>query len=261
MATLPKPRYPAFGSGGPAVWPPPLRPWENRSPVVSASSSLLGLQAQAPVLPSEPLNPEPGIIAHLSVRLRQAGRLLRALAEWWMEADFRRRQVPVLVLALGVWGISAGSAWRSQESGTPLLSQRLANLHVEQARTAINAGITLPRQENRVAPAAPARGGSASLPQAAVGQSTAPQAASNVGGNLATLLAASLDSLFDAEPAQAEKVAGNPRRRVWVDMKTGLYYCPGASHYRLGGRSRGKVMTQKDAEYAYFQPATGASCR
>lgn len=261
MATLPKPRYPAFGSGGPAVWPPPLRPWENRNPVVSASSSLLGLQAQPPVLPSEPVNPEPGVIAHLSVRLTQAGGLLRALAEWWMEANFRSRQVPVLVLALGIWGMSASSAWKSQESGTPLLSQSLAHLQVQQARTAINAGITAPRQENRVVLAAPARAGSAPLPPPAAGQSTVPQAASNVSGNLATLLATSLDSLFDAEPAQAAKVAGNPRRHVWVDMKTGLYYCPRASYYGFGGRSRGKVMTQKDAEYAYFQPASGAPCQ
>lgn len=200
-------------------------------------------------------------MAHISVRLKQAGGLLRALAEWWMEADFRNRQVPVLVLALGIWGVSANSAWKSQEAGTPLLSQSLAQLHVQQARTAINAGRTPPRQENRAALAVPARAGSGPLPPPAAGQSTGPQAASNVSGNLVTLLAASLDSLFDAEPAHAEKVAGNARRHVWVDMKTGLYYCPKASSYGFGGRSRGKVMTQKDAEYAYFQPASGAACQ
>jgi hypothetical protein len=55
-------------------------------------------------------------------------------------------------------------------------------------------------------------------------------------------------------------VQGDPHRRVWVDMKTGLYYCPGADYYGYGGDTRGKVMSQKDAQYEYFQPATGAPC-
>ncbi|HEV2117867.1 MAG TPA: hypothetical protein VGR48_17665 [Terriglobales bacterium] len=54
---------------------------------------------------------------------------------------------------------------------------------------------------------------------------------------------------------------GNPRRHVWVDLKTGLYYCPGADYYGYGGRDRGKVMSQRDAEYEYFQSASGAPCR
>jgi hypothetical protein len=75
------------------------------------------------------------------------------------------------------------------------------------------------------------------------------------------ILAASLRSWFSPEPAAPERVQGNPDRRVWVDMKTGLYYCAGADYYGFGGRERGKVMSQKDAEYEYFQPATGAPCQ
>jgi hypothetical protein len=71
---------------------------------------------------------------------------------------------------------------------------------------------------------------------------------------------ASIDSLFDPEPTTPEKVEGNPQRRVWVDLKTGLYYCPGADYYGFGGRDRGKVMSQRAAEYDYFQPASGAPC-
>jgi len=62
------------------------------------------------------------------------------------------------------------------------------------------------------------------------------------------------------QPAAPEEVDGNPNERVWVDMKTGLYYCPGADYYGYGGDSRGKVMSQKVAQYDYFQPATGAPC-
>lgn len=263
MATLPKPRYPAFGSGEPGVWPPPLRPWENRERVVSASSSLLGLQAQAPVLASEPVVPEAGLALILSARLRRLGRFLSALAGWWMEADFRNRQVPVLLVALGLWGMTARGAWQSQESATPFLRQSISFLHQEQqARAAVNGSVAPSGEANRVEPAAPSQREVTNAPPAVTpAHAGVPNPARASSGNLVTLLAASLDSLFDAQPARAEKIAGNPRRHVWVDLKTGLYYCPGAAYYGFGGRSRGKVMPQKDAEYEYFQPAAGAACQ
>jgi hypothetical protein len=226
---------------------------------------LLGLQAQAPVLPSEPVVAEEGLISVLSTRLLLLGRFLKALARWWMQADFRNRQVPVLVVALAIWGITAQEAWESQESATPFLKHSISFLHQEQqARAAVAASIPSPQGAGRVRPSAYAPADAHAAAEARPLQPAAAEvrhAAPQPGRSLPSLLAASLDSLFDAQPARAAKVEGNPRRRVWVDMKTGLYYCPGASYYGFGGRGRGKVMSQKDAEYEYFQPATGAACR
>jgi hypothetical protein len=200
------------------------------------------------------------VVAHLYARLMLLGRCLRALGRWWMEADFRSRQAPLLVVALGIWGLTAQAAWRSQESATPLLTQSISKIHLGQTRAAINAGVTPPEPitKGELAPAAPL-GKLASVPP--VSPVDVQKLAGKPSSSFPTLLAASLRSWFSVEPASVEKVHGNPRRRVWVDMKTGLYYCAGARYYGFGGRSRGKLMPQKDAEYEYFQPATGAPCR
>lgn len=50
----------------------------------------------------------------------------------------------------------------------------------------------------------------------------------------------------------------NPRLQVWADTHTGLYYCPGDSGYRQ--RSRGRFMSQREAQNDSFQPASGATC-
>jgi len=261
VATLPKPRYPSAGPNGPPVWPSSrINQVTPKRPLLSASSSLLGLQAQAPVLHSEPVRPEAGVVALLYARLMLLGRLLRALGRWWMAADFRSRQAPLLVVALAIWGLTAQAAWRSQESATPLLTQSISKIHLGQTRAAINAGITPPHPMAKVESAPPAPlGNLASVPP--VSPADVQKSAGKPSSSFPTLLAASLRSWFSAEPASAERVHGNPRRRVWVDMKTGLYYCPGAAYYGFGGRNRGKVMPQRDAEYEYFQPATGAPCR
>lgn len=45
---------------------------------------------------------------------------------------------------------------------------------------------------------------------------------------------------------------------VWADLKTGLYFCPGANGY---GRSRrGKQMPEVEAQREHFQPANRAGC-
>jgi hypothetical protein len=238
--------------------------------VVSASSSLLGLQARAPELPAEPSAREPGALAILARRREQLRKLAALLAGWWVGADFRRCQVPVLVFALGMWAMTARSAWQSQESATPLLRERISQINQVRARAALNFAVpAIPQPAAHPAappsPAAQAKTLASSAPPQAAWPA-APvatfsgevQTASN---HMATLLAASIRSWFSADPGSAEKVHGNPHARVWVDLKTGLYYCPGARYYGFGGRGRGKVMAQKDAEYEYFQPASGAPCR
>jgi hypothetical protein len=270
VATLPKPRYSSSASGA-RVWPESkIHPISVQEPLVSASSSMFGLQAQAPSLPSpEPMVAEPGVIHHLSRRLRQLRAILARVARWWMELDFRHAQLPILVLALGVWAVTARMAWQGEESATPLLRESISEIRQERAKAAMGTvGPALaPRASGAApttsipapteAPAKPAAGGAARPQPATTIQRNAQNSSRRGSGWLA-----SIQSWFAAEPAAREKVQGNPHRRVWVDMKTGLYYCPGADdYYGFGGRERGKVMLQRDAEYDYFQPASGAPCQ
>jgi hypothetical protein len=51
----------------------------------------------------------------------------------------------------------------------------------------------------------------------------------------------------------------NPDVEVWVDLHTGLYYCPGA---RLYGKTQGgKFTTQKQARQEHFKTADGKVCQ
>ncbi len=51
---------------------------------------------------------------------------------------------------------------------------------------------------------------------------------------------------------------GNPEVRVWVDVHTALYYCPGSDLY--GKTPGGQYATQRDAQLDHFEPATGTLC-
>ncbi len=62
-----------------------------------------------------------------------------------------------------------------------------------------------------------------------------------------------------AEPPAARPVrTGNPDARVWVDLRTGLYYCPGSELY--GNTRGGKFATQRDARQDRFEPAARKPC-
>ena len=62
--------------------------------------------------------------------------------------------------------------------------------------------------------------------------------------------------LAEAPPAPEDR--GNPNLQVWVDLHTGLYYCPGADLYGKG--MKGKVTSQRDAQLDQFQPASRKPC-
>ncbi len=51
---------------------------------------------------------------------------------------------------------------------------------------------------------------------------------------------------------------GNPDTKVWIDLRTALYYCPGAASY--GKTSKGKFAKQSDAKQDHFEPASGKMC-
>src|SRR5579871_1346727 len=239
LATLPKPRY------RPARPPQPGTPAAPRlqalpgKGAVSASSSLLGLQAQAPPAVADPARPESGFPQALAAHLSQVEQGLKAVWRWWLRADFLTRQLPAFVLALGIWAMTARSAWQSEESATPLLLQSIAQI-----------------RQARAHPHPQASGLTAGISVTVPAVNISPQPSPGAGRRVL----ASLRLWLLPQPAAPEEVDGNPNERVWVDMKTGLYYCPGADYYGYGGDSRGKVMSQKVAQYDYFQPATGAPC-
>ena len=57
---------------------------------------------------------------------------------------------------------------------------------------------------------------------------------------------------------QVQTYTGNPNLRVWVDVHTGLYYCPGSDLYGKtpGGHFRKQRAAQKDE----FLPSTNVAC-
>ncbi len=73
-----------------------------------------------------------------------------------------------------------------------------------------------------------------------------------------TLFEKFLVSLGLAEAPDAPAYTGNPNTRVWVDLHTALYYCPGAELY--GKTEGGKFTTQRDAQQDRFEPASRKVC-
>jgi hypothetical protein len=73
-------------------------------------------------------------------------------------------------------------------------------------------------------------------------------------------------SLFDrmliqlgvAEAPDPPPDRGNPAVQVWVDLRTALYYCPGADLY--GKTPGGKFTTQREAQLDQFEPAYRKAC-
>jgi hypothetical protein len=51
---------------------------------------------------------------------------------------------------------------------------------------------------------------------------------------------------------------GNPNVKVWVDLQTALYYCPGTDLY--GTTPKGKYASQGDAQQDSFEPAYRKPC-
>lgn len=64
--------------------------------------------------------------------------------------------------------------------------------------------------------------------------------------------------LAEAPTPPAMPSPGNPNTKVWVDVHTALYYCPGADLY--GKTSDGRYAPQSDAQRDHFQPSTLKAC-
>lgn len=61
-----------------------------------------------------------------------------------------------------------------------------------------------------------------------------------------------------ADPPDPPVFKGNPDTKVWVDEQTALYYCPGADLY--GKTPKGRMTTQRDAQFDQFEPAFRKAC-
>ena len=61
-----------------------------------------------------------------------------------------------------------------------------------------------------------------------------------------------------AEPPTPPVYNGNPAAKVWVDLRTALYYCPGSDLY--GKTPKGKFTSQRDAQLDQFEPAYRRAC-
>jgi hypothetical protein len=67
-----------------------------------------------------------------------------------------------------------------------------------------------------------------------------------------------LVSMGLAEAPAEPTVQGNPKIKVWVDLQTAIYYCPGADLY--GKTPKGRYTTQEDAQRDQFEPALRRPC-
>ena len=67
-----------------------------------------------------------------------------------------------------------------------------------------------------------------------------------------------LISLGLATPPEPPPDKGNPTIRVWVDLHTALYYCPGSELY--GKTPDGKFTSQREAQLDQFEPAYRKPC-
>ena len=61
-----------------------------------------------------------------------------------------------------------------------------------------------------------------------------------------------------AEAPEPVEYKGNPDTKVWVDLQTALYYCPGADLY--GKTPKGRFSSQRDAQLDSFEPALRKTC-
>jgi len=64
--------------------------------------------------------------------------------------------------------------------------------------------------------------------------------------------------LAEVPPTQTPTYSGNPNVRVWVDVHTALYYCPGSALY--GKTPGGRFSKQRAAQEDQFEPASRVVC-
>lgn len=61
-----------------------------------------------------------------------------------------------------------------------------------------------------------------------------------------------------AAPKLGLPTGADAQLKVWADLKTALYYCPGAASY--GATRNGRYLSQAEARRANFEPAQRSLC-
>lgn len=64
---------------------------------------------------------------------------------------------------------------------------------------------------------------------------------------------------FGLKAASSRASAGNPDARVWIDLRTALYYCPGEPQYAR--HPNGRFSRQIEAQLDHFEPASRRACK
>jgi len=64
---------------------------------------------------------------------------------------------------------------------------------------------------------------------------------------------------FGLKAASSRASAGNPDTRVWIDLRTALYYCPGEPQYAR--HPNGRFTRQIEAQLDHFEPASRRACK
>jgi hypothetical protein len=59
--------------------------------------------------------------------------------------------------------------------------------------------------------------------------------------------------------AATQSDSGNPKVKVWVNINSGVYHCPGTRWY--GTTKQGEYMTRAEAQKKGYRPAYGKVCR
>ena len=162
------------------------------------------------------------------------------------------------------WGSAAkAKAWleslRGREKGDAVLRfwrLRRADVYLGIAVTvAMIAVIWAMRSGTPTAPDAPAKPSAAATASVPAGKTAHKQAPPEPKLSLTEKF---LISLGLADPPPAPTYEGNPEIKVWVDLHTALYYCPGTELY--GKTAKGKFTTQRDAQLDQFEPAARKAC-
>jgi hypothetical protein len=64
---------------------------------------------------------------------------------------------------------------------------------------------------------------------------------------------------FGLKATSSQAYAGNPEAKVWIDLRTALYYCPGEAQYAQ--HPNGRFAKQIDAQLDHFEPASRRACK
>jgi hypothetical protein len=64
---------------------------------------------------------------------------------------------------------------------------------------------------------------------------------------------------FGLKATSSQAYAGDPEAKVWIDLRTALYYCPGEPQY--AHHPHGRFAKQSTRQLDHFEPASRRACK